>query len=72
MTTQLRTYRGIQYDPSKHEQASRAKVDHTYRGLHYEAPLRHDAAAPDPRVELHYRGSVYHHRRQEVQSSLDS
>ena len=67
MTTQLRTYRGVAYDPSQHEQASDTSVTHTYRGLNYDAPLRHEAAALDSKVELHYRGSVYHHRQAEAQ-----
>lgn len=70
MTTQQRTYRGVSYDPSQHEQTSSTQVEHTYRGLHYSASLRHEAAIPDPTVELHYRGSTYHHRQQEIQNQF--
>jgi hypothetical protein len=72
MTTQLRTYRGVAYDPSQHEQASSTSVPHTYRGLNYEAPLRHEASVQDPKVELHYRGSVYHHHQVKEQRSINS
>ena len=71
MTTQLRTYRGVAYDPSQHEEASPNSVSHTYRGLRYEAPLRHEAATQDPEVELHYRGSTYHHRQTEAQRQIN-
>lgn len=67
MTTLQRTYRGIAYDPAQHERLSDQKVDHTYRGTHYESPLRHQAAESDT-VELHYRGNVYRHRQQLAQS----
>jgi len=63
MTTLQRTYRGIAYDPAQHEQLSDQRVDHTYRGTHYEAPLRHQATE-NGSVELHYRGNVYRHRQQ--------
>ena len=55
-------YRGVSYDNSRHEQPSAAPVDHAYRGHHYSAPLRHEAAPVDPALELHYRGHVYHHQ----------
>ena len=71
MTTQQRTYRGIAYDPAQHERLSPASVDHTYRGLHYDAPLSHPAAA-ESTVELHYRGSVYHHRREQARATVNS
>ena len=45
MTTAQRTYRGIPYDPAQHERLSPERVDHTYRGQHYDAPLCHAAAA---------------------------
>ena len=67
MTTLQRTYRGIAYDPAQHERLSDQKVDHTYRGTHYESPLRHQAAESGT-VELHYRGNVYRHRQQLAQS----
>lgn len=54
-------YRGISYDSSRHEQRSPSPVEHTYRGHHFTAPLRHEAASLDPALELHYRGHVYHH-----------
>jgi hypothetical protein len=55
-------YRGVSYDNAHHEQPSSQPVDHTYRGQHYEAPLRHDAASIDVETEFHYRGHVYQHR----------
>ena len=63
MNVQQRIYRGVAYDANQHEQPSPAKVDHTYRGHHYEAPLRHASADFDTSVELHYRGSTYQHRQ---------
>lgn len=59
-------YRGVPYDTASHELPSEQPVEHTYRGTHYLAPLRHHASAPDPELELHYRGSVYHHRAAEA------
>jgi hypothetical protein len=64
-TTPLR-YRGVPYEAGHHELPSEQPVDHTYRGTHYQAPLRHEVRPPDPEVELHYRGSVYHHRASEA------
>ena len=58
MTTLQRTYRGIAYDPAQHERLSPASVDHTYRGLHYDAPLSHPAAA-ESTVELHYLSLIH-------------
>lgn len=54
-------YRGVSYDNSRHEQRPVAPVDHVYRGHHFHAPLRHEAAPVDPALELHYRGHEYHH-----------
>ena len=71
MTTTQRTYRGIPYDPAQHERLSPARVDHTYRGQHYDAPLCH-AAATESTVELHYRGSVYQHRREQARKPFNS
>ena len=65
--TQL-LYRGVSYDNSRHEQPSTAPVDHAYRGHHYNAPLRHEAAHVDPDLELHYRGHVYHHPAEQHQA----
>ena len=59
-------YRGVSYDNATHEQPSTQPVDHAYRGQHYEAPLRHEAADVDTNVELHYRGQAYHHRQAEA------
>jgi|GEM_PF-212600 hypothetical protein len=72
MTVQQRTYRGVAYDASQHEQPSKQAVDHTYRGQHYDAPLRHDAAAAETGVELHYRGATYEHRQAEAQNQVNS
>ncbi|MGC6483272.1 MAG: DUF4278 domain-containing protein [Synechococcus sp.] len=71
MTTQERTYRGVSYDPNQHQDVSNAQVDHTYRGLHYSASLRHEAA-PAASVELHYRGSTYHHRQHNCNEQVNS
>ena len=71
MTTTQRTYRGIPYDTVPHERLSPIRVDHTYRGQHYDAPLRHEAAT-EPTVELHYRGSVYQHRREQARKHVNS
>jgi hypothetical protein len=46
-------------------------VDHAYRGQHYSAPLRHEAADADTSTELHYRGQVYHHRAAEAASAVN-
>ena len=59
-------YRGVSYDNAQHEQPSTTPVDHAYRGQHYSAALRHEAADVDTDAELHYRGSVYHHRAAEA------
>ena len=71
MTTQQRTYRGVSYAPRQLDQAGGAPVDHTYRGLHYSAPLHQEGTVPNETVELHYRGSVYHHRQQEAQRQVN-
>ena len=70
MKTQERTYRGVTYDPADHERLSRASMDHAYRGHHYEAPLS-QAAAKETTIELHYRGSVYQHRRAQAEAHLN-
>ena len=61
-------YRGVSYDNSRHEQPSPAPVDHSYRGHHFHAPLRHEAAQFDPELELHYRGHSYHHHADQARS----
>ncbi len=66
MTTLDRTYRGISYDSTNHERASRSYVEHIYRGKKYQAPLNHDAALNSETAVLHYRGSVYQLRRKEA------
>jgi hypothetical protein len=71
MTVQQRTYRGVTYDASQHEQPGSEAVDHTYRGQHYDAPLRHDVAEPDTSAELHYRGSTYKHRQEEAHQQVN-
>jgi hypothetical protein len=55
-------YRGLRYDHSHDQPPSASPVDHTYRGHHYVAPLRHQ---PCPTVEAHdliYRGNHYQPR----------
>ena len=64
-------YRGVGYDNAQHEQLSNEPVDHAYRGQHYSAPLRHEAADVDTSTELHYRGHVYHHRVAEAASAVN-
>jgi len=63
MTTKQRTYRGVAYKTTSHEQLNANNVEHVYRGHRYEAPLKHEAAASDKKVELSYRGSVYQQRQ---------
>ena len=62
MATKLR-YRGINYDPSRHEKLSDRPVQHTYRGRHFDAAIRHEAAPVNTETELHYRGSAYRHHQ---------
>ncbi|MFZ9607194.1 MAG: DUF4278 domain-containing protein [Vulcanococcus sp.] len=64
-------YRGVNYDNATHEQPSSQPVDHAYRGQHYEAPLRHDAAPVDESLELQYRGHAYHHRQAEAANQVN-
>ena len=71
MSTQRCTYRGVSYAPRQLDQAGGAPVDHTYRGLHYSAPLHQEGTVHDETVELHYRGSVYRHRQQEAQRQVN-
>ena len=59
-------YRGVAYVPAQGQQRpleSSAPVEHVYRGQRYTTSLAHTAASVDPNLELHYRGSVYHHRQ---------
>lgn len=69
MATQLR-YRGVSYDPAAHEQLSDQPVEHTYRGRHFNAATRHEAAPSKTDVALHYRGSIYHQRQAEAARDL--
>jgi hypothetical protein len=69
MATKLR-YRGVSYDPAQHEKLSDKPVEHVYRGQHFDAATRHEAAPVNTEVELHYRGSVYHHRQAEAASQV--
>lgn len=68
--TKLR-YRGVSYDNAQHEQPAATPVDHAYRGHHYNASLRHEAADVHTGVELHYRGTIYQHRRDEAANQVD-
>ncbi|MBE9154743.1 MULTISPECIES: DUF4278 domain-containing protein [unclassified Cyanobium] len=61
MTNSPLRYRGVAYDASQHEHPSTEAVEHTYRGQHYVAPLRHEPAPADPSTDLQYRGAHYHH-----------
>lgn len=65
-------YRGVAYDNATHEEPAVAPVDHVYRGHHYEAPLRHEAASVDPEQELQYRGHAYHHRAAEAADQVNN
>lgn len=66
-------YRGVAYDPAQRRPLeSPAPVEHVYRGQRYTAPLAHAAAPLDPALELHYRGSVYHHRQAEAAAEVRS
>lgn len=64
-------YRGVSYDNATHEQPSSQPVDHAYRGQHYDAALRHEAAKVDVDAEFHYRGHVYHHRVEEAAQQVN-
>lgn len=64
-------YRGVAYDNAQHEQLTSQPVEHTYRGQHFNAPLRHEAAASDTEVELQYRGHAYHHRAAEAAQQVN-
>ena len=59
-------YRGVAYDTANHEQLSTEPVDHVYRGQHFDAAPRHDAAPVNTDVELQYRGQHYHHQQAEA------
>jgi len=72
MTTAQRTYRGIGYEPSNHENASSTFVEHIYRGKKYSAPLKHEARQDDPGLELNYRGKVYHHRQNAAAKNINA
>jgi len=59
-------YRGVAYGPAQCQQRpleSSALVEHVYRGQSYTTSLAHAAASVDSALELHYRGSVYHHHQ---------
>lgn len=73
MSTSTLCYRGVAYDPAQRQRRpleSAAPVQHVYRGVPYSAPLRHAPAPVDSAVELHYRGSVYHHRQAEAAAEV--
>jgi hypothetical protein len=70
MATKLR-YRGVSYDPAQHEQPPTQPVDHVYRGRHFDASLRHESAPANTEAELHYRGTVYHHRQDQAARQVE-
>jgi hypothetical protein len=73
VSTSTLCYRGVAYDPAQRQRRpleSATPLEHVYRGVLYSAPLRHAAAPVNPAVELHYRGSVYHHRQAEAAAEL--
>jgi hypothetical protein len=63
MISRTLQYRGVNYDAHHHDLPSDVPVAHVYRGSRYQAALRHEPAAVDERVVLHYRGATYHHHR---------
>ena len=65
-------YRGVSYSNDNREQVSNQAVDHSYRGQHYSAPLRHEAAPVYTQVELQYRGHVYQHRQAEAANQVEN
>ena len=72
MTTMSKLqYRGVTYDNATHEQPASNPVEHAYRGQHFEAPLRHEAASVDTAVDLQYRGHHYHHRQAEAAAQVN-
>jgi hypothetical protein len=54
-------YRGVAYDHSHDKKPSGRPVEHIYRGNRYSTPLLHQADHSKDGLELHYRGSSYHH-----------
>ncbi len=72
MINQQHTYRGVAYAPKEHEKASSAFVEHIYRGKRYQAPLRHESTDQDENIELHYRGSVYKHRKEMAHKAVNN
>ena len=72
MTTMSKLqYRGVSYDTASHEQPAAIPVEHAYRGQHFEAPLRHEAAAVDVSVDLQYRGHHYNHRQADAAAQVN-
>lgn len=67
MATQLR-YRGLSYGKDSHEHPSSRPVEHTYRGRHYLAPLRHEVVPSVTKADLCYRGHHYLSHRDHVSS----
>lgn len=65
-------YRGVGYDNAQHEQLSSEPVDHAYRGQHYNAAPRHEAAPVNTDVELQYRGQHYHHQQAEAAQQVNN
>jgi len=72
MITKQHTYRGVSYQPADHEKASVSSVEHIYRGKRYSAPLRHQPSEQNEGVELHYRGNVYRHRKQDASCTINN
>ncbi len=64
-------YRGISYETASHEQPAATPVQHAYRGQHFEASLRHEAASVDASVDLLYRGHHYRHRQAEAAAEVN-
>ena len=72
MITKQHTYRGVPYQPADHEKASPSFVEHIYRGKRYNAPLQHKMSEPDENIELNYRGSIYRHRKQQANFTINN
>ncbi len=73
MSTPTLCYRGVAYGTAqrqRHPAEPAAPVVHVYRGVSYTAPLCHGPAPLDPALELHYRGSTYHHRLAEAAAAV--
>lgn len=65
-------FHGVSYDPSFREQPSSSPVEHTYRGQHFRAPLRHEQASSTSTTTLYYRGQAYQRRAAAAAAELNN